>query len=94
MYFLSFYKTAVKCCHQSFEEYLVTTHYPTTTNCNKEMPTEGSTMKLAKHEDKMERPFVVYGDWECSLIKTHSERTTHRHNANSCVFYFAHVWIF
>ena len=45
-------------------------------------------MKFTNHKDKMVRPFMVYADWECSLIKTHEEGKTHRHIANSCAFYF------
>ena len=31
---------------------------------------------------------MVYADWECSLVKTGEEGRTHRHEANSCGFYF------
>ncbi len=52
------------------------------------MPEEGSSMKFKNYKDTMERPFMVYADWECSLLKTHEEGKTHRHKANSCGFYF------
>ena len=43
--------------------------------------------EIQKYKDTMERPFMVYADWECSLCKTHEEGKTHRHKANSCGFY-------
>ena len=82
-----FCKTTVKCCDQTFEEHLMSKHYSTTNNCNLEMPEEGSSMKFKNYKDTMERPFMVYADWECSLLKTHEEGKTHRHKANSCGFY-------
>ncbi len=83
-----FCNTTVKCCDQTFEEHLLTKHYSTTNNCNLEMPEEGPSMRFKNYKDTMERPFMVYADWECSLLKTHEEGKTHRHKANSCGFYF------
>jgi hypothetical protein len=86
--FCPFCSKTVSCCDETFEEHLLSKHFSTTNNCNLELPTEGTSMSFTNHKDKMERPFMVYADWECSLIKTHEEGKTHRHIANSCAFYF------
>ncbi len=52
------------------------------------MPEEGPSMNFKNYKDTMERPFMVYADWECSLLKTHDEGKTHRHKANSIGFQF------
>ncbi len=86
--FCPFCAKAVCCKTETFEEHLMDRHFSTTNNCNLELPEEGDSMRFKNHKDKMERPFMVYADWECSLIKTHEEGKTHRHVANSCAFYF------
>ncbi len=86
--FCPFCAKPVCCKSETFEEHLMHRHFSTTNNCNIELPPEDSSMFFKNHKDKMERPFMVYADWECSLIKTHEEGKTHRHVANSCAFYF------
>ncbi len=86
--FCPFCSKTVDCKSETFEEHLFKYHYSTTNNCNLELPKEGASMSFHNHKDKMERPFMVYADWECSLIKTHEEGKTHRHVANSCSYYF------
>ena len=36
----------------------------------------------------LERPFIVYADTECSLIKTDDPNKVARHVVNSACFYF------
>jgi hypothetical protein len=63
-------------------------HYSTTSNCNLELPDVGATMKFKNYKDLLTRPFIVYADFEASLIKTHrTDRKTHRHIPNSAAFH-------
>ncbi len=55
----------VKCSEETFEEHLLKKHFSTTNNCNLELPELGSTMNFQNYKDMMERPFMVYADWEC-----------------------------
>jgi hypothetical protein len=59
-------------------------HFPATSNCNLELPEEGATMKFKNYEDMLTRPFIVYADFEASLVKTQStDGKSHRHAPNS-----------
>ena len=71
--FCPFCSKTVSCCEETLEEHMLAKHFSTSNNCNLELPDEGSSMSFQNHKDKMERPFLVYADWECSLIKTHEE---------------------
>jgi hypothetical protein len=63
-------------------------HYSTTNNCNLELPKIGATMKFYNYKDLLTRPFIVYADFEASLLKTHStDGKTHRHKPNSAAFH-------
>ena len=37
---------------------------------------------------KLQRPFIVYADTECSLVKTSDPNNIHKHDVNSCCYYF------
>ncbi len=74
--FCPFCSKTASCFNETFEEHLFSTDFSTTNNCNSELPKEGSTMSLTTHKDKMERPFMVYDDRECSLVETHEEGKT------------------
>ena len=52
------------------------------------LPKPGSVMKFTNHKNKLERPFIVYADTECSLIKNNDDKKIHKHVVNSCCFYF------
>ena len=71
--FCPFCSKTISCCEETLEEHMLSKHFSTSNNCNLELPEEGSSMSFTNHKDKMERPFMVYADWECSLIKTHEE---------------------
>ena len=45
-------------------------------------------MKFKNHKNKLERPFIVYADTECTLEKTTDKHKIHKHVVNSCCFYF------
>ena len=73
-----------------FEEHLLETHYDTKQNCNIELPKEGDNMALFNYKTLLERPFIVYADFESSLIPTGEAVNIHMHKANSacCCFVF------
>ena len=52
------------------------------------LPEEGSFMKFKNHKNKLERPFIVYADTECTLEKTTDKHKVQKHVVNSCCFYF------
>jgi hypothetical protein len=63
-------------------------HFSTTNNCNLELPTQGATMKFKNYKDLLTRPYIVFADFEASLIKTHrTDEETHRHTPNSAAFH-------
>jgi len=67
---------AAECCDQAVEEHLRSNYYSTTNNCNFEMPEEGASIQYQTDKDNMERPFMVYSDWEHSLLK-HTKKERH-----------------
>ena len=59
-------------------------HFSTTSNCNLELPEEGTTMQFVNYKDMLTRSFIVYPDFEASLVETHrKDGNTHRHVPNS-----------
>ena len=52
------------------------------------LPEEGSKMKFVNYKNKLERPYIVYADMECTLEKTNNINNIHNHIPNSCCFYF------
>jgi hypothetical protein len=45
-------------------------------------------MKFKNHKNKLERPFALYADVECSLMKTGHNEKMHKHKPNTCSFLF------
>mgnify|MGYP000506202221 CR=1 FL=1 len=45
-------------------------------------------MKFKKFKNKLDRPFVVYADFESTLVPTGLKERTHKHVPNSVSFYF------
>jgi hypothetical protein len=81
-------RTSIFCKKESFEDHLMRRHYNTTNNYNLELPKIGATMKFKNYKDLLTRPFIVYADFEASLIKTHrTDGNTHRHIRNSAAFH-------
>ena len=58
------------------------------------LPDPESFMKFKNHKNKLERPFIVYADTECTLEKVFDrtgkpdKNKMHRHVVNSCCYYF------
>ena len=53
------------------------------------LPEPGSTMKFKKFKNKLERPFIVYADTECTLEKVYGDKNKmHKHVVSSCCYYF------
>ena len=52
------------------------------------LPEPGSVMKFKNFKNKLERPFIVYADTECTLVKTNDPNKIHEHVVNSCCFQF------
>jgi hypothetical protein len=71
-----------------FEDHLMTKHFDCHNNCNLELPSEGSTMKFKNFKNMLERPFIVYADFECSLIPTDMSDKIAQHEPNSACAYF------
>ena len=71
-----------------YEDHLLTKHFNTENNCNLQLPAIGSTMKFKSHKNMMERPFICYCDFECSLIPTGMSDKIARHEPNSAMLYF------
>jgi hypothetical protein len=63
-------------------------HYNCHNNCNLELPDEGATMKFKSFKNMLERPFIVYCDFECSLIPTNMSDKIAQHEPNSAAAYF------
>ena len=71
-----------------FEEHLMRKHYDCHNNCNLSLPKEGTTMKFKNFKNMLERPFIVYADFECSLIPTDMSDKIAKHEPNSASAYF------
>jgi len=52
------------------------------------LPEDGATMEFKNYKNMLERPFMVYGDLECSLCETDDAENIARHVPNSACFYF------
>ena len=52
-----------------------------------ELPKRGSFMEFTNFKNKMVRPYIVYADFECTLIPEGNNKIA-RHVANSACFYF------
>ena len=63
-------------------------HFNCHNNCNLELPEEGATMRFKNHKHMLERPFIVYCDFECSLIPTDMSDKIALHTPNSAAAYF------
>jgi hypothetical protein len=82
-------RTGVWCKDETFEDHLMSKHFSTKNNCNLELPEEGATMKFNNYKDMLIRPFIVYADFEASLVKVHrTGGKTHKHVPNSAAFHF------
>ena len=71
-----------------FEEHMMQQHYNYHNNCNLELPDEGATMKFKGFKNMLERLFIVYCDFECSLIPTDMSDKLAKHTPNSAAAYF------
>ena len=63
-------------------------HFNCHNNCNLELREEGATMKFKSYKHMLERPFIVYCDFECSLIQTDMSDKIALHAPNSAAAYF------
>lgn len=73
---------------ENYEDHLMLNHFDSKNNCNVQLPSPGSVMKFTNHKNMMERPFIVYADFECSLIPTESAEKIAFHEPNSACCYF------
>jgi hypothetical protein len=71
-----------------FEKHMMDKHYNCKNNCNLSMPPEGAIKKFTQYKNMMERPFIVYADFECSLIPTGHKEKIAKHEPNSAAMYF------
>ena len=49
-------------------------------------------MEFYNFKNKLQRPFVVYADFECSLIKSDEPGILQKHEPNSAAFYFVNTF--
>jgi hypothetical protein len=81
-------RTSICCKSETFEEHLMRKHFSTTSNCNLELPAEGATMKFKNYKDLLTRPFIVYADFEASLMKANrTDGKTHTHIPNNAAIH-------
>jgi len=73
---------------EAYEDHVMSKHFDCHNNCNLELPAEGTTMKFKNYKNMLERPFIVYADFECSLIPTDMPDKVARHEPNSAAAYF------
>ena len=73
---------------ENYEDHLMLNHFDTKNNCNVELPPPGATMKFMNHKNMLERPFIVYADFECSLVPTDMVDKIAVHEPNSACAYF------
>ena len=71
-----------------YEDHLMSKHFDCHNNCNLELPTEGATMKFKNYKNMLERPFIVYADFECALVPTDMADKVAKHEPNSACAYF------
>ena len=45
-------------------------------------------MNFSNFKNLLERPYVVYADFECSLIPSDEPGILHKHEPNSAAYYF------
>ena len=69
-----------------FEDHMMQKHFNCHNNCNLELP-DGATMKFKSYQHMLERPFIVYCDFECSLIPTDMSDKIVLHEPNSAAAY-------
>jgi hypothetical protein len=72
--FCPYCRTGICCDKESFEEHLMKKQFSTTNNCNLELPEEGATMKFNNYKDMLTRPFIVYAEFEASLVNKAKNR--------------------
>jgi len=53
------------------------------------LPKPGSVMEFKNFKNMIERPFVVYADTECTLVKTNDPNRIHEHVVNSACYYLS-----
>ena len=72
-----------------FEEHLMDKHFNCNNNCNIELPADGAIMKFKNYKNTLQRPYIVYADFECSIIPNKDDdNKVAKHVANSAMFYF------
>ena len=71
-----------------FEEHLLDKHFNCNNNCNIELPAEGAVMKFKNYKNMLQRPYIVYADFECSIIPNDDPEKIAKHMPNSAMFYF------
>ena len=73
---------------ENYEDHIMSKHFDCHNNCNLELPEAGAVMKCKNFKNMLQRPYIVYADFECSLIPTELEGKIARHEPNSAMCYF------
>ena len=56
------------------------------------LPEKVEFMEFYNFKNKLSRPFVVYANFECSLIKSDEPGILQKHEPNSAAFYFVNTF--
>ena len=52
------------------------------------LPEEGRVLEFTNFKNQLQRPYIVYADTECTLVKSKEPGIFHKHVANSACFLF------
>ena len=64
-------------------------HFNCQNNCNVELPADGAIMNFKSYKNTLQRPYIVYADFECSIIPNKDDdNKVAKHVVNSAMFYF------
>ena len=73
---------------EMYEEHWMRKHYDCHKNCNLVLPPKQESMAFRNYKNMLERLFIVYCDFERSLVKTEMSDKIARHEPNSAAAYF------
>ncbi|MFM7989863.1 MAG: hypothetical protein ACKPKO_62170, partial [Candidatus Fonsibacter sp.] len=55
------------------------------------LPEASRVMEFTNFKNQLERPYIIYADTECTLVKSNESGVLHKHVANSACFFILYV---